>query len=124
MSGKSKEEIESIVSQSMTKFLKEQMGENIEQVITQVVGDALIVRFKGVLPPAERHLAKKQEGKKLIIELKGKIIERAKPLFKVMIENLINSEVIDIYSSFDVATGECVEVFTLDKDLEKTCSSQ
>lgn len=123
MSGKSKQEIENAVSQVMIKFLKEQMGEQAEAVITQVVGDTIIVRFKGVLPPAERHLAKNQEGKRLIREMKEKLIERAKPLLEVMIQNLTEAEVVDIHSSFDVETGERIEIFTLNKDLEKACQA-
>ncbi len=62
MDGKTKQEIESAVTEVMSKFLKEQMGEQAEAVITQVVNDTIIVRFKGVLPPAERNLVKDQEG--------------------------------------------------------------
>jgi len=96
------------------------MGEQAEAVITQVVGDTIIVRFKGILPPAERHMAKDQEGERLIKELKARLIERAKPLLETLIKNLTEAEVIDIHSSFNVETGERIEIFTLDKDLEKT----
>lgn len=123
MDGKSKQEIESIVSEAMSKFLKEQIGEEAEAVITQVVGDTIIVRFKGVLPPAERHMVKNQQGVKLIKELKEKLIEKAKPLLEALIENLTNAEVIDIHSTFNPETSERMEVFTLDKDLEKNCQS-
>ncbi|MBU0694545.1 MAG: DUF2294 domain-containing protein [Candidatus Omnitrophica bacterium] len=119
MDGKTKQEIESAVSEAMTKFLKEQLGEQAESAVVQVAGDAIIVRFKGVMPPAERFLVKNQEGMKLIKELKEKLIERAKPLLEVMIKNLIDAEVIDIHSSFDPATGERIEIFTLNKNLEK-----
>ena len=119
MNGKTKQEIESAVSEAMTKFLKEQLGEQAESAVVQVAGDAIIVRFKGVMPPAERFLVKNQEGMKLIKELKEKLIERAKPLLEVMIKNLIDAEVIDIHSSFDPATGERIEIFTLNKNLEK-----
>jgi len=64
-------------------------------------------------------LVKNQEGMKLIKELKEKLIERAKPLLEVMIKNLIDAEVIDNHSSFDPATGERIEIFTLNKNLEK-----
>lgn len=120
MDGKTKQEIESAVGEAMTKFLKEQMGEEVEAAIVQVAGDAIIVSFKGVLPPAERFLVKNQEGMKLIKKLKEKLIERAKPLLKVMIKNLIGAEVVDIHSSFDPGTGERIEIFTLNKNLEKT----
>lgn len=121
MNGKSKQEIENAISQVMTKFLKEQMGEKAKAVIAQVVGDTIIIRFKGVLPPAERYLAKNQEGKRLIREMKEKLIERAKPLLEVIIQNLAEAEVIDIHSSFNVEADERIEIFTLSKDLEKAC---
>jgi len=119
MGHKSKQQIESAVSEAMSKFLKEQMGEQAEAVISQVVGDTIIVRFKGVLPPAERQMIKNQEGVKLIKELKGKLIERAKPLLETLIRNLTGAEVIDIHSSLDAGTGERIEIFTLNKNLEK-----
>jgi len=120
---KSKREIESIVSDAMSKFLREQMGEEAQAVVTQVVGDTIIVRFKGVLPPAERYMVKSQQGVKLIKELKGKLIEKAKPLLEALIENLTDAEVIDIHSTFNAETGERMEVFILDKNLEKRCQS-
>lgn len=121
MDGKSKPEIESTVSEAMAKFLKEQIGEQAEQVITQVVADTIIVRFKGVLPPAERHMIKNQEGERLIKEVKGKLIEKVRPLLETLIQKLTNAQVIDIHSSFDVETDERIEIFILNKDLEKAC---
>ena len=121
MDGKSKQEIESAVSEVMAKFLKEQMAEQVKQVVTQVVGDTIIVRFKGVLPPAERHMIRNQEGERLIKELKGKLMEKAKPLLEALIENLTTTQVVDIHSSFDAETDELIEIFVLNKDLEKAC---
>ncbi len=120
MNSKTKQEVESAISKAMREFLKEQMGEQAETVVAQVMGDAIIVRFKGILPPAERLLVRNQEGMKLIKELKEKLIERAKPLLEAMIKNLIDAEVVDIHSSFDPRTGQRIEIFTLDKDVEKT----
>jgi len=119
MGGKSKQAIESAVSEAMNKFLKEQMGEQPETVSTQMLENTIIVRFKGVLPPAEKHMIKNQEGMKLIKELKGKLIERAKPLLETLIKNLTKAEVVDIHSSFSPETGERIAIFTLNKDLEK-----
>lgn len=118
MKYKSKQEIESAVSEAMTKFLKEQMGEQAAGVITEVASDAIIVRFKGIIPPAERYLIKNQEGMKLIKELKEKLIERAKPLLEAMIKNLIEADIVDIYSSVNPASNEHVEIFTLDRSFD------
>ena len=117
MSGKSKEEIASIAGEAMRKFLEGHMGENIKEVFVQVVDDAIIVRLKGVFPPAENALCRDVKGMKLIKELKEKLIERAKPLLKAMIEDLAETKVLDIHSSVNPQTGEHVEVFILDKRL-------
>ena len=118
MKYKSKQEIESAVGEAMIKFLKEQMGEQAAGVITEVAADAIIVRFKAIMPPAERYLVKNQEGMKLIKELKEKLIERAKPLLEAMIKNLIDAKVVDIYSSFNPANNEHIEIFTLSKSFD------
>jgi uncharacterized protein YbcI len=118
MSAKPRREIESAVSEAMTKFLKEQMGEQAQAVAVQIVEDAIIVRFKGILPPAERLFVKNREGMKLMKELKEKLIERAKPHLEKMIKDLVDAEVIDMHSSFNPATGERVEIFTLNKSLK------
>jgi len=118
MSGKSKQEIESEISKAMKRILKEQLGEDAKIVKTQIAGDTIIVRFKSILPPAERHMTRDQEGAKVMNELKEKLINEVKPLLEAMINKLINSEVIDIHSSFDAETDERIEVFTFDKNLE------
>ena len=119
MDDKSKQEIESAVSEVMAKFLKEEMGEQAKSIITQVKDDTIIVRFKEIAPPAERNLAKDQEGMKLIKELKEKLIERVKQLLQEMIEKITKTEVIEIHSTFSVETGERIEIITLGKNLEK-----
>jgi len=119
MNSKSNQEIEFAVSHAMAKFLKEQMGEEPEEVIAEFAGSSIIVRFKGILPPAEKNMARNQDGLKLIKELKEKLIERAKPVLKIMIKNIVNAEVIDIHSSFDPATGERIEIFILNEDFKK-----
>jgi len=120
---KSKQEIEFAVSRAMSKFIQEQMGEQTETVSTQVMENTIMVKFKGIMPPAERHMVKKQGGMELIKELKVKLIGKAKPLLEVLIKSLTNAEVVDIHSSFDPATGERIEIFTLNKNLEKISRS-
>lgn len=119
MINKSKKEIESTIAEEMTKLLKEQTGEHLESVMAQIIGDAIMVRFRDVLPPAERRLLQDPTGMRWIKELKEKLIERAEPHLKAMIEDLIDVEVNDIHSTFNIETGELVTVFVLNKDLEK-----
>jgi uncharacterized protein YbcI len=117
MPNKPKEEIASIAGEAMRKFLERHMGEKIKEVFAQVVDDAIIVRSKGVFPPAENALCRDDKGIKLIKELKEKLMERAKPLLKTMIEDMAGTKVLDIHSSVNPQTGEHVAVFILDKKL-------
>lgn len=120
MHGKSKQEIEFEVSKKMSIFLKEQLGEEAKTVKTQIIDDTIIVRFKSVLPPAEKDMARSKEGAKTIKELKDKLLKEVKPLLEELIKNLTEGEVIDIHSSFDTETDERIEIFTLNKSLEYT----
>lgn len=117
MSAKTKHNIESIINQELRRFLKEQLGEEAKTVSSEVVDDAIIVRFKEVPPLAERHLGEDPGGAKLIHELKMKLIEKVKPALELCIEDATGAKVIDIHSSFNLATGERIEIFTLNKSV-------
>ena len=119
MTIKPKQNIEAMICQKLIMILKEQIGEQVETANAQVLGDTIIVRFKGILPPAERMMAKKEEGMELIKELKEKLIEKIKPLLEQTIKELTEADVVDIHSSFNPETGERVEIFTLNKDLKE-----
>ena len=110
-------EVASAVGEAVRKFLNSHMGEDVTEIFTQVIDDAIIVRLKGVFPPAESKLCREDKGMKLIMELKEKLMERAKPLLRVIIEDLVEVKVVDIHSSFNPQTGEHVEVFILDRKL-------
>lgn len=118
MAIKPKQDIEAAICQKLTMILKEQIGEQVETAAAEMAGDTIIVRFKGVLPPAERMMAKKEDGMELIKELKEKLIEKIKPLLGQTIEELTGAEVADIHSSFNPETGERIEMFTLNKNLK------
>ena len=110
--------VEAAICQKLTMILKEQIGEEVETATAEVLGDTIIVRFKGVLPPAERIMVKKEDGMELIKELKEKLIEKIKPLLEQTIKELTGAEVVDIHSSFNPETGERVEIFTLSRGLK------
>lgn len=119
MATKSKQEIESAVSAHLSTFLKERMGEQVEIITTQLLEDAIIVRMKDLLSPAERCLIKDWEGLKLIKELKGKLMEGSKESLKTLIKDLIGIDAVDIHTSFSTENSELVIVFSLAKNLEK-----
>ena len=58
--------MEAGISRVMVQFEKEHMGRGPENVRTQIFEDVVFVRLSGVLTPAERHLAREQDGAGLI----------------------------------------------------------
>ena len=117
MAAKAKLDIGSKINQELLQLLKDHLGEEAKAVSSEVVDDAIIVRFKGVLPLAEKHLSEEPGGAKLIHELKMKLIEEVKPALELCIEDATGAKVIDIHSSFNLATGERIEIFTLNKKI-------
>jgi len=117
MSTETKQEIESKINKELLRFLKEHLGEEAQAVSSEVIDDAIIVRFKGVLPLAEKHLSEAPGGAKLIHELKMKLIEKVKPALELCIEDATGAKITDIHSSFNLASGERIEIFTLDRKL-------
>jgi len=117
MAAKTKQELESKINRELLRFLKEHLGEEAQAVSSEVIDDAIIVRFKGVLPPAEKHLSEEPGGAGLIHELKMKLIEKVKPALGICIEDVTGAHVTDIHSSFNLATGERIEIVTLDRKL-------
>ncbi len=117
MSVKAKQDIETRINKELLRFLKEHLGEEATTISSEVVDDAIIVRFKGVLLLAEKHLSEEPCGAKLIHELKMKLIEKVKPALEICIEDVTGAKVTDIHSSFNLATGERIEIFTLDRKI-------
>jgi uncharacterized protein YbcI len=54
---RTKGQIEAEISQAILKFEKEHIGRGPEEIRTFVVADMIVVRERGVLTPAEIHLA-------------------------------------------------------------------
>lgn len=118
MKMRSKQEIEKAIKETIARFLETQLGDRLEAVVAQVEEDAIVVKFKDMLPPAEKMLIRHDEGTRLIKELKEKLIEKIKPSLKVAVENLIGVEITDIHSIFNETTGEVIVFFTLKNALE------
>lgn len=61
-----KRQAEDNISKAIIKFEKEFLGRGPEEVKTYILGDMILVRLKGILTPAEQHLAGNHEGKMLV----------------------------------------------------------
>ncbi|GAX59243.1 hypothetical protein SCALIN_C01_0174 [Candidatus Scalindua japonica] len=113
-----KGQLEAKISEAIIKFEKEFMGRGPLEANTFIIKDAIMIRCKGVLTPAEVQLTKTQEGAKLIKRTRMQLLEGAKMLLKNIVSDITGCKTKSLHSDISTKTGEKVIVFILDQNLE------
>jgi uncharacterized protein YbcI len=113
-----KGQLEAEISEAMIKFEKEIMGRGPIETVTCILKDAIFVRLKGVLTPAEELLAKTSEGADLIKETRIQLLESVSALLRNIIVEITGCRIISLHSDMSTKTGERIIVFVLEKNLE------
>ena len=113
-----KGQLEAQISEAMIKFEKEFMGRGPRETDTIIIKDAILIRLKGVLTPAEEQLAKTSEGAYLIKKIRVQLLEGAKFLLGQIIIDITGCKIKSLNSDISTKTGERVIVFILDQNLE------
>ena len=119
---KARRDVELKISKAMLNFLREQIGENCDDVDTTIRWNVVLVRCKRALPLVEQHLI--MEGTASVKELKEKLMEKVKPLLENITCKLTGSKVISVHSDINVKTRERIILFTVNENLEKKFSNK
>ncbi len=115
---KTQGEIESGACDGMSRFEQEYMGRGPTDVHAHLVGDLLIIRLKGVLTSAEKHLVQSlpaEKGRDLLKQVRTHLIETARPLMETMITEVTGVPVTSLHHDISTNSGEEIVVFTLDR---------
>lgn len=115
---KTKGQVEAEISNAILKFEKEHMGRGPDDIRTFIVEDMVVVRERGVLTPAETHLARTAEGRDLIKQFRAQLVENSRVLLSSLVRNIASMEVLALHSDVCATSGERVLVFSLDGNLE------
>jgi len=115
---RTKGQIEAEISQAILKFEKEHIGRGPEEIRAFVVADMIVVRERGVLTPAEIHLATTSDGRELIKQFRACLVENSRMLLASMIREITGRETVALHSDVCTSSGERVLVFCLDDNLE------
>lgn len=118
----SKGQLEAEISKALIAFEKEHMGRGPVDVRTHIIQDMVIIRLKGVLTPAERHLAKDDEGIQLIKQVRAKLLENSHEILSPVIRDITGSGTISFHTDISTQTGERFIIITLSEDLDKKFS--
>ncbi|MEC2056662.1 DUF2294 domain-containing protein [Peribacillus psychrosaccharolyticus] len=115
----SKKKLEAEISAAFIKFQRELIGRGPQEAKTYIINDMLITRFKGVLTVEEEHLASRNAGKKLIKQMRSLLHEMYTQDYEKIVEQYTKCKVLSSHRDISTKTGEQIEVYILDKDLEK-----
>lgn len=114
-------QIEAEISEAIVRFEKEYMGRGPEDTRTHLIGDLILVRLRGVLTPAEKHLmgsGSNSRSAELVKQLRIELLERGRPLLEQIVNSLTGRKVVSLHTDISVRTGERIIVFTLDSPPE------
>ncbi|GMQ60941.1 Na-translocating system protein MpsC family protein [Vallitalea maricola] len=114
-----KGQLEALISTKMVAFQREQLGRGAEGTKTYISGDMIIIRMKNVLTPAEKQLAITDQGKGLIKEIRIQLESIIRPKLEELMQNLTGAKVISIHNDISTKTGERIDMFILDCNLEE-----
>ena len=113
---KTQGEMEAAICQGMSHIEQNYMGRGPKKIHTHLIGDLLLVRLQGVLTAAEQHLVKSLpsvKGRDLLKEVRSQLIETARPLMELMVQDVIGVKVLSLHHDISTVTGEEIVLFTL-----------
>ena len=113
----SKGQMEDEITKSMINWEREYKGRGPTEAKTDILRNMVIVNLKGVLSPAERHLALNKEGMALIKKLRQQLVEQGRSGLEEIIGRLTSAQVISLHTDISTKTGDRIFVFILDKEL-------
>lgn len=113
-----KGQVESKLSEAISKFEIEQMGRGPEKIRTIIIQDMILIRLKGFLSTSEKKLAQSKDGVELIKKLRTSLFENTRDELETAIKSVINVNIVSTYSDVSTRTGEKIIAVILDQDIE------
>ncbi|GED30560.1 DUF2294 domain-containing protein [Brevibacillus centrosporus] len=114
-----KKKLEAEISEAFIKFQRELIGRGPQEAKTYIVGDMVIARFKGVLTVEEKHLSSHEKGRRIVKEMREVLREMYSEESEAIVEKHTGCKVLSSHSDISTKMGERIEVYVLDKELEK-----
>ncbi len=116
--GRTKGEAETAIRNAIIKFEQEFMGRGPMDVKAFILRDLVLVRLKGVLTPAERQLAKSEDGVEMVKAMRQNLITQGRDRLCAQLTEITGASVSGLFTDIDTHIGERMIVFSLDQDLE------
>lgn len=117
-----KGQMEAEISNALISFEKDHMGRGPLEAKTYIIQDIVLIRLKGVLTPAESHLARDDEGIQLIKKVRTKLLENANDMLSEIIKEITGISPVSLHTDISTKTGERFIIITLAEELESKYS--
>lgn len=113
-----KGQIESSITESLTRFEREFLGKGPKFARTFVFGDLVVVRLLGMMSQGEKRLCEEGGGIELFKQMRSRLVEGSGADIKKIIAEACGCGVVSMHTDISSNTGERVFVFTLEEALE------
>ena len=118
-SSMTKGQIESKLSEAISKFEIEQMGRGPEKIRTVIFQDLILIRLNGFLSISEKNLAKNPGGIQMIKNARTALFENARKELETTIKTVLDVNIVSTYSDVSTKTNEKIIAIVVDQDIEK-----
>ncbi|NPV26599.1 MAG: DUF2294 domain-containing protein [Firmicutes bacterium] len=119
-----KSRLEAEITNLVVKLQREILGRGPEDARSYIVHDMVILRLKGVLTTVEKHLTKSEKGCQVVKQMREVLRETYAEEEEQIIANVTGCKVISSHSDISTKTGERIEIFILDRNLEELLQNQ
>jgi uncharacterized protein YbcI len=116
---KTKGEIKAEISEALVRFEIEYTGRGPRESRSYMIEDMILARLQRVLTPAERQLAKNNDGIELVKKVRQPLIVSAKSHLSQAIGDIAIAKVREIHTDMSATCGKRVFVFILDRNSER-----
>ncbi len=102
---------------AMIKFEKEYLGRGPLEARTVFIDDMVLVRLQGILTNAEITLAKNEDGRALVKEMRRQLFETSVPQLEEIVAEVTGCTLVSMHTDMSTATGERIAVFILSENV-------
>ena len=119
MTPKTRAEIESTLVDRAARHHREEHGVAPEEVTVALCGDLAILRAHGVFSSAERAVLAEEGGRKRVALARHEHRSLTRDRAHTAIAEVLGCEVLRSFYDLDARTGELVEVYVMECDLDR-----
>ncbi|MDW7650826.1 MAG: DUF2294 domain-containing protein [Bacillota bacterium] len=113
-----KGQMEDEITKAMIVWEREYKGRGPTEAKTDILRNMVIVQLKGILTPAERHLAQNKNGMALIKKLRQQLVEQGRSQLEEIIIRVTSAQVKSLHTDVSTKTGDRIFIFILDRELQ------